>query len=221
MCVCVCVCTHVPSTIIWKRVQDSKTYKTDRLGWNRQTQVGLYLIIFVSYTTTSITACSTQSSALHMPGTQLPVFQLTQFSSLVLYLFITLPPKWRCHESDEFFFKLFSATHMGELHQHSSRAQPFTLCKSKRDPLLPLIPGNQTSACSAEELTCWGGDAQHGLAQHTWPFLPELRLHFQGQLSSNPLLYKQSHILIKAIVQGELLQYMTSVCSCTYRWPTF
>lgn len=91
---------------------------------------------------------------------------------------------------------------------------------SKRDPILPLSPGNQTSACS--------GRRAHLLRRcPAWPspahlaFLPELQLHFQGQLSSNSLLYKQCHILIKAIVQGELLQYVISVCSCTYRWPTF
>lgn len=43
------------------------------------------------------------------------------------FLLTTLPPKWRCRESDEFFKALFSATHMQELPQHSSRAQPFTL----------------------------------------------------------------------------------------------
>lgn len=182
--------------------------------------MGLYLIIFVSYTTTSISAFSTQSSAFYMLGTQLPVIQLTQLSSLVLYLFIAVPPKWRCHESDEFSKALFSVTHMREFCQHSSRAQTFTLWKSKWDPILPLIPGNQTSACS--------GRRAHLLRRcPAWPspahlaFLPELQLHFQGQLSSNPLLYKQSHILIKTIMQGELLQYMISVCSCTYRWPTF
>lgn len=47
----------------------------------------------------------------------------------------------------------------------------------------------------------------------------KLQLHFQGQLSSNPLLNKQSHIFMKAIVQGELLQHVISVCSCTYRCP--
>lgn len=153
--------------------------------------MGLYLIIFVSYTTTSIPAFSTQSSALYMLGTQLPVTQLTQFSSLVLYMFIAVPPKWRCHESDEFFKALFSATHMWELRQHSSRAQPFTLLHftashCERTNETPSCPSSQETRhllVRAEELTCWGGDAQHGLARHTWPSClsssPTFRVSYQ------------------------------------------
>lgn len=143
--VCVCICTHFPPTIIWKRVQDSKTNKTDRLRWNRQTQVGLYRIIFVSFHH----CLQYPKQCLILLGTQLPVIQLIQFSSLVLYLFIALPSKWRCHESDEFFKSDFSHAHVRappaqpqDPAFHTVALHSLTLWKNKWDPILPFLPGN-------------------------------------------------------------------------------
>lgn len=120
-------------------------------------------------------------------------------------------PQWKCNESDEFVLRPhFEAMHVWQLLASFPKlnlSQPLTLWKSKQDPVLPSHP-RKPNICLfwPEELTCWGGDAQLAIAQHIWPFLPELKLHFQGQLSSNLLLYKQSYILIRTIVQGELLK---------------
>lgn len=133
------------------------------------------------------------------------------------------------------FWKLCSsARHIRELHSYGlPKAQPFPLLhftatcdeRAHGTPSCPLVPENQTSACPglksqpAEE----DGDVLNRLAEHTWPFLPEHKLHFQGQPASNPPLYNQPHTVIKAMGQGELLKYTGwfSVCSRTYRGSAF
>lgn len=96
--------------------------------------------------------------------------------------------------------------HTIALHSHvlwKSTQDPHSAFSSQKTDICLLRPGGHT---------CGGGKAQQCRAAHL-ALLCELQPHFQGQLSSNPLLYKQSHILIKATVHGELLKYVKLVCS--------
>lgn len=106
-------------------------------------------------------------------GIQLPVIQLTPFSSLVLSYFF---PPWRCSERDEVFKALFlSHAHVrapsAQLQSPAFMLLQYTATHYERaneTPSCLLTPENQTSGCSSLKSSPAEGEMS-STASHSTP----------------------------------------------------